>query len=65
MSEESRLEKTARVLCETLPFNLTVWEENGECNSQLTECQYCKQTNNLYECTKKNYVPLGPTLNPV
>ncbi len=43
-------------LCQNLPFNATLFEQNGLCHSPSYICKYCRQVaKDDYLCHKKTY----------
>jgi hypothetical protein len=47
-------------LCENLPLDLTLYEENSFCKKPSDYCRYCKKiTDSAYLCNKKTYTLMG------
>jgi hypothetical protein len=45
-------------LCEKLPFDITLFEEEGQCTKQSDRCRYLRKEGEcLYNCYKKTYIP--------
>lgn len=42
-------------LCENLPFNLTLFEEDGFCGKPNEHCEYCDNANETHFCLKQTY----------
>jgi len=42
-------------LCEHLPLNLTLYEEQGRCTSPSKDCIYCREHKDILYCHKKTY----------
>lgn len=40
-------------ICERLPFNWTLYQENGLCVERFETCKYCKKSDIGYLCKKQ------------
>ncbi len=54
------LDSALTTLCESLPLNLTLFEEKGKCNAPSDNCEHYKLKNRIHHCYKKTsiYLPL-------
>ena len=52
------LEQSLSILCEKLPFEITIYEEKGRCEIKRKACGYCNPSEKEYLCTKKNQIHL-------
>lgn len=53
----SNLEKLAIKLCESLPLDVTLHEQEGVCKKPNNYCRYCDNQHENYLCTKKTLTP--------
>lgn len=51
----NRLEILSVKFCESLPFNITIYEKDGKCIKSSDECEYCRKHGDDYLCLKKDY----------
>ena len=52
---KSELEFLAITICEKLPFNITILEQNMKCKKPSDYCKYCKSEGDFSHCFKKTY----------
>ena len=53
MDRDSQRRKLIALICEDLPFNITILRADDYCSVKDVKCQYCSYD---YKCTKDTYV---------
>ena len=44
------------ILCEKIPFNITIFNKNNFCTIKAESCNYCRKINeDRYACSKNTY----------
>ncbi len=52
--------RSLTLICENLPYNLTLYEEKGTCKRENYSCKYYEPKQNL--CNKQTYTPIKSDL---
>lgn len=56
---QKTLDRLAITLCENLPLDFTLYEQNGFCHKPNENCDYCRKDGNTASlCNKKTYTAI-------